>query len=137
MGFHGGSGSEKDKIQIALQNGVVKMNIDTDTQWAYWNGVRKFESKNRAFMQGQIGNPKGADEPDKKFYDPRAWVRKGEESFKERLHEPQLQGCSWWQGQAVIGFSNAPVDFGWFGLNGADRWPSVAHVVVHRGRSQL
>jgi len=85
--FHGGSGSEKDKIQIALQNGVVKMNIDTDTQWAYWNGVRKFESKNRAFMQGQIGNPKGADKPNKKFYDPRAWVRKGEESFKERLHE--------------------------------------------------
>merc|ERR1712166_1412102 len=69
--FHGGSGSEKDKIQIALQNGVVKMNIDTDTQWAYWNGVRKFESKNRAFMQGQIGNPKGADKPNKKFYDPR------------------------------------------------------------------
>lgn len=85
--FHGGSGSEKDKIQVALQNGVIKMNMDTDTQWAYWDGVRKFESKNRAFLQGQIGNPKGADKPNKKFYDPRNWMRHAEGAFKARLLE--------------------------------------------------
>jgi fructose-bisphosphate aldolase class II len=85
--FHGGSGSEKDKIATALGHGVVKMNIDTDTQWAYWDGVRKFEAKNRAYLQGQLGNPKGADKPNKKFYDPRVWIRKGEESFKARLVE--------------------------------------------------
>ena len=55
--FHGGSGSEKSKIQTALQNGVIKMNVDTDTQWAYWDGLRKYEAKNRAYLQGQIGNP--------------------------------------------------------------------------------
>lgn len=85
--FHGGSGSEKDKIRSAITRGCVKFNIDTDTQWAYWNGVRKFEAKNRAFMQGQIGNPEGADKPNKKFYDPRVWMRKAEESFIERLTE--------------------------------------------------
>jgi fructose-bisphosphate aldolase class II len=85
--FHGGSGSEKPKIHEDIQNGVVKMNIDTDTQWAYWNGVRKFEAANRAYLQGQIGNPKGPDKPNKKKYDPRTWIRKGEESFKARLFE--------------------------------------------------
>jgi fructose-bisphosphate aldolase class II len=85
--FHGGSGSEKDKIQLALSLGVVKMNIDTDTQWAYWNGVRSFEAKNRAYLQGQIGNPKGEDKPNKKFYDPRVWIRKGEEGLITRVQE--------------------------------------------------
>jgi len=85
--FHGGSGSSKSEIKEAIRNGVVKMNIDTDTQWAYWNGVRKFEAKNRDFMQGQIGNPKGADKPNKKFYDPRKWMRKGELSLSERVKE--------------------------------------------------
>lgn len=85
--FHGGSGSEKSKIQEAIGNGVVKMNIDTDTQWAYWNGLRKFEAKNKAYLQGQIGNPKGPTKPNKKFYDPRVWLRKSEESLKARLFE--------------------------------------------------
>jgi len=85
--FHGGSGSEKDKIELALTLGVVKMNIDTDTQWAYWDGVRQFEAKNREYLQGQIGSPKGADKPNKKFYDPRAWIRKGEQALIARVQE--------------------------------------------------
>jgi len=85
--FHGGSGSEKDKIELSLTLGVVKMNIDTDTQWAYWDGVRQFEAKNREFLQGQIGNSKGADKPNKKFYDPRAWIRKGEQALIARVQE--------------------------------------------------
>ncbi|MEG1762773.1 MAG: class II fructose-bisphosphate aldolase [Bacteroidales bacterium] len=83
--FHGGSGSEPAKIKEALGYGVVKMNIDTDTQWAFWDGVRKFDIKNLAYLQGQIGNHYGADKPNKKYYDPRAWLRKGEEAMVERL----------------------------------------------------
>jgi fructose-bisphosphate aldolase class II len=83
--FHGGSGSSFEEIREAIGYGVVKMNIDTDTQWAYWDGVRGFEAKNHDFLQGQIGNPEGADKPNKKFYDPRVWVRKGEESLIARL----------------------------------------------------
>lgn len=83
--FHGGSGSEEEKIKEALTYGVIKMNIDTDTQWAYWNGLRNFEAKNRDYLQGQIGNPDGEDKPNKKFYDPRNWLRKAEESMVERL----------------------------------------------------
>ena len=64
---------------------LKEMNIDTDTQWAYWDGVREFEAKNRAYLQGQIGNPEGEDKPNKKFYDPRVWLRKGEESLIARL----------------------------------------------------
>jgi len=85
--FHGGSGSEKDKIEMALNNGVIKMNIDTDVQWAAWDGIRKFEAANHDYLQGQIGNPEGADKPNKKFYDPRVWLRKSEESAVERLGE--------------------------------------------------
>jgi len=85
--FHGGSGSEKNKIQESLKYGVVKFNIDTDTQWAYWDGVREFVAKNAPYMQAQIGNPLGADKPNKKFYDPRVWMRKGEETLIARLHE--------------------------------------------------
>ena len=83
--FHGGSGSEPEKIKEALGYGVVKMNIDTDTQWAFWEGVMKYYKKNEGFLQGQIGNPDGADKPNKKFYDPRAWLREGEKSIVDRL----------------------------------------------------
>jgi fructose-bisphosphate aldolase class II len=79
--MHGGSGSTDDEIKTAVSAGVIKMNIDTDTQWAYWNGLREFEAANHDFLQGQIGNPKGPDAPNKKFYDPRVWVRKAEESL--------------------------------------------------------
>jgi fructose-bisphosphate aldolase class II len=82
--MHGGSGSTEEEIRTAVRNGVVKMNIDTDTQWAYWNGLREYESANREYLQGQIGNPDGADKPNKKKYDPRAWVRKAEESLVKR-----------------------------------------------------
>jgi fructose-bisphosphate aldolase, class II len=83
--FHGGSGSEPEKIKEALTYGVVKMNIDTDTQWAFWEGVMKYYKKNEGYLQGQIGNPEGDDKPNKKFYDPRAWLREGEKSIVERL----------------------------------------------------
>jgi len=83
--MHGGSGSTDDEIKLAVSNGVVKMNIDTDTQWSYWDGLRKFEAEKREYLQGQIGNPSGADKPNKKFYDPRVWVRKAEESMVARV----------------------------------------------------
>jgi fructose-bisphosphate aldolase class II len=83
--FHGGSGSEPELIRESLGYGVVKMNIDTDTQWAYWDGVRKFESMYHGYLQGQIGNPEGEDKPNKKYYDPRKWLREGEVSMIERL----------------------------------------------------
>jgi fructose-bisphosphate aldolase, class II len=83
--FHGGSGSEPEKIREALTYGVVKMNIDTDTQWAFWEGVMKYYRKNEGYLQGQIGNPEGEDKPNKKYYDPRAWLRDGEKSIVERL----------------------------------------------------
>lgn len=83
--FHGGSGSEPAKIEEAISYGVVKMNIDTDTQWAMWNGIRVYEEKYHDYLQGQIGNPDGADVPNKKYYDPRKWLRAGEQSMVERL----------------------------------------------------
>jgi len=83
--FHGGSGSTKDDISVAVSYGVVKMNIDTDTQWAFWNGIRKYYIANEAYLQGQIGNPEGADKPNKKKYDPRKWLREGEISMADRL----------------------------------------------------
>ena len=83
--FHGGSGSSHAEIREAIQYGVIKMNIDTDTQWAYWDGIRKFEAANHDYLQGQIGNPEGEDKPNKKHYDPRVWIRKGEESLIARL----------------------------------------------------
>jgi fructose-bisphosphate aldolase class II len=83
--FHGGSGSSREEIREAISYGVIKMNIDTDTQWAMWDGVRKFESKNHGYLQGQIGNPEGEDKPNKKYYDPRKWLREGEKSMVERL----------------------------------------------------
>jgi fructose-bisphosphate aldolase class II len=83
--FHGGSGSSHEEIREAIEYGVIKMNIDTDTQWAYWDGVRQFEAANHDYLQGQIGNPEGDDRPNKKFYDPRTWIRKGEEALIARL----------------------------------------------------
>jgi fructose-bisphosphate aldolase class II len=83
--FHGGSGSSRDEIREAISYGVIKMNIDTDTQWAFWDGVRMYESKNHDYLQGQIGNPEGAEKPNKKKYDPRAWLREGEKAMVERL----------------------------------------------------
>jgi len=83
--FHGGSGSSQEEIREAIGYGVIKMNIDTDTQWATWDGVRKFEAAKHDYLQGQIGNPDGEDKPNKKFYDPRVWLREGEKSMIERL----------------------------------------------------
>jgi fructose-bisphosphate aldolase class II len=85
--FHGGSGSALEEIREAIEYGVIKMNIDTDTQWAYWDGVRKFEAEKHDYLQGQIGNPEGEDKPNKKFYDPRVWVRKAEEAMIARLQK--------------------------------------------------
>ena len=67
--FHGGSGSDVSDIQEALGYGVIKMNIDTDTQWSYWEGIKNFEAKYHDYLQGQIGNPEGEDKPNKKYYD--------------------------------------------------------------------
>jgi len=84
--MHGGSGSTQEEIRTAVKNGVVKMNIDTDTQWAYWDGLRGFYVKNEGYLQGQVGNPDGADKPNKKYYDPRVWIRAAEESMIKRAH---------------------------------------------------
>merc|ERR1719230_1757742 len=83
--FHGGSGSSQEDIRYAIEAGTIKMNIDTDTQWAFWDGVRAYEAKNRDYLQGQIGNPEGAEKPNKKYYDPRMPLRAGEESMAARL----------------------------------------------------
>lgn len=83
--FHGGSGSTVDEIREAISYGVIKMNIDTDLQWAFWDGIRDYYANKEGYLQGQIGNPEGSDSPNKKYYDPRTWLRKAEESFKERL----------------------------------------------------
>ena len=85
--FHGGSGSSVEEIREAIGYGVVKMNIDTDLQYAYMAGIRDYMDEKKAYLQGQIGNPDGEDVPNKKHYDPRVWIRKGEESFKERLKQ--------------------------------------------------
>jgi len=83
--FHGGSGSELSDIREAIQYGVIKMNIDTDTQWSFWDGVRNYVAKYHDYLQGQIGNPEGEDKPNKKYYDPRKWLRAAEESTVMRL----------------------------------------------------
>ncbi|QSZ42486.1 class II fructose-bisphosphate aldolase [Sulfurimonas aquatica] len=83
--FHGGSGSEPSEIKEAIGYGVIKMNIDTDTQWATWEGTRDYYEKNRDYMQAQIGNPEGDDKPNKKYYDPRKWLRAGQETLVKRV----------------------------------------------------
>jgi fructose-bisphosphate aldolase class II len=85
--FHGGSGSEKDKIAEAISYGAIKMNIDTDLQWASWKGILDYYNEKQGFLQSQIGNPKDPDGPNKKFYDPRVWLRETEKSFIKRLFE--------------------------------------------------
>ena len=83
--FHGGSGSELSDIREAIGYGVIKMNIDTDTQWSFWDGVRNYVAKYHDYLQGQIGNPEGEDKPNKNYYDPRKWLRAAEESTVVRL----------------------------------------------------
>ncbi len=83
--FHGGSGSSPQEIKEAISYGVVKMNIDTDTQWAFWEGVKDYTDKYKDYLQAQIGNPEGEDKPNKKYYDPRKWLRGGEESMRDRV----------------------------------------------------
>ena len=83
--FHGGSGSTVEEIREGISYGVIKMNIDTDLQYAFMAGIRDYMADKSAFLQSQIGNPDGEDVPNKKFYDPRVWLRKGEQSFVERL----------------------------------------------------
>jgi fructose-bisphosphate aldolase class II len=85
--FHGGSGSTKKEIDDAVSYGVIKMNVDTDTQWAYWEGILNFYKAKSGYLQGQIGNPDGADKPNKNYYDPRKWVRESEVSMCKRVVE--------------------------------------------------
>ena len=85
--FHGGSGSSAQEIKDSVSYGVVKMNIDTDTQWATWDGILQYYKANEAYLQGQLGNPKGEDQPNKKYYDPRVWLRAGQTSMIARLEK--------------------------------------------------
>lgn len=83
--FHGGSGSSREEIREAIEYGAIKMNIDTDMQWSTWEGVLNYYKSKEGYLQSQLGNPEGADSPNKKYYDPRVWLRKGEESMIARL----------------------------------------------------
>jgi len=83
--FHGGSGSSREEIREAISYGAIKMNIDTDMQWAFWEGILNNYKAKEAYLQGQIGNPEGPDSPNKKHYDPRVWLREGEKASVKRL----------------------------------------------------
>ena len=83
--FHGGSGSSRAEIREAIQYGAIKMNIDTDIQWSTWEGVLNYYKSKEGYLQSQLGSPDGPDSPNKKYYDPRVWLRKGEESMIARL----------------------------------------------------
>ncbi|MBD1394898.1 class II fructose-bisphosphate aldolase [Mucilaginibacter glaciei] len=83
--FHGGSGSSQEEIREAISYGAIKMNIDTDMQFAFWEGIRDYYQAKEGYLQTQIGSPDGDDSPNKKFYDPRVWLRKAEETFVARL----------------------------------------------------
>ena len=85
--FHGGSGSTQEEIREAISYGVIKMNLDTDMQWAFLCGVRDYVQQKHAYLQAQIGNPEGEDKPNKKYYDPRVWIRAGEVTFVERCKQ--------------------------------------------------
>lgn len=85
--FHGGSGSSREEIREAISYGAIKMNIDTDMQYAFLSGVRDYITAKGGYLQSQIGNPEGADKPNKKYYDPRVWLREGEKQFVQRLKE--------------------------------------------------
>jgi fructose-bisphosphate aldolase, class II len=85
--FHGGSGSTKQEFRDAISYGVVKVNLDTDLQWAYLTGVRDYVLNKKDYLASQVGNPEGADKPNKKYYDPRVWVREGEKTMSKRVAE--------------------------------------------------
>jgi len=84
--FHGGSGSSVEDFRQAISYGVVKVNLDTDMQWAYLSGIRDFIQSKHDYLQTQVGNPDGEDKPNKKYYDPRVWVREGEKSMSKRIN---------------------------------------------------
>ena len=83
--FHGGSGSSKDEYKRGIEYGVVKVNIDTDTQYAYLEGIRDYVLKKKDYLMGMVGSPDGADKPNKKYFDPRVWVREGEKTMTKRV----------------------------------------------------
>lgn len=85
--FHGGSGSVKDEIKEAVSYGVIKMNVDTDTQWAYWEGIKIYYESKKGYLQSQVGNPEGEDKPNKKYYDPRVFIREAEKTMVKRVQE--------------------------------------------------
>lgn len=85
--FHGGSGSTLEDIREAISYGVIKFNLDTDMQWAYWDGVRDYYKAKQAYLQTQLGNPEGPDKPNKNYYDPRVWLRSGQQSFIARTKQ--------------------------------------------------
>ncbi|EGY29287.1 fructose-bisphosphate aldolase [Candidatus Regiella insecticola 5.15] len=85
--FHGGSGSSREEIREAIGYGVIKMNIDTDTQWASWEGVLQYYKSKEGYLQRQLGNPEGSDKPNKKYYDPRVWLRAAQTSMVTRLEQ--------------------------------------------------
>eukprot|EP01113_Clastostelium_recurvatum_P036116 TRINITY_DN510_c0_g1_i1.p1 TRINITY_DN510_c0_g1~~TRINITY_DN510_c0_g1_i1.p1 ORF type:complete len:361 (-),score=116.67 TRINITY_DN510_c0_g1_i1:87-1169(-) len=85
--FHGGSGSDAKDIHTAVSHGVVKMNVDTDTQWGYWVGLKDFYEAKKGYLQGQIGNPEGPEKPNKAYYDPRVWIREAEKTMIGRVKE--------------------------------------------------
>ena len=86
--------STKEEIAESVSYGVIKMNIDTDTQWACWKGIKEYYEANKDYLQGQLGNPTGPDAPNKKYYDPRVWLRKGQETMVERVLEAMKElGC--------------------------------------------
>ena len=85
--FHGGSGSSLEEIREAIGYGVIKMNIDTDLQFAFTEGIRDYVVANVDYLKTQIGNPEGSETPNKKYYDPRKWMREGEVTFNTRLEQ--------------------------------------------------
>lgn len=85
--FHGGSGSGKDEFREAISYGVVKVNLDTDLQYAYLTGIRDYVLNKKDYILAQVGNPDGADKPNKKYFDPRVWVREGEKTMSARVKE--------------------------------------------------
>lgn len=85
--FHGGSGSTQEEFDTAIKNGVVKVNLDTDCQYAYLKGIRDYVLNKKDYLMSQVGNPEGEDKPNKKFFDPRVWVREGEKTMSARITE--------------------------------------------------
>jgi fructose-bisphosphate aldolase, class II len=85
--FHGGSGSKKEEYKEAISYGVVKVNLDTDMQFAYMSGIRKYIVTKVDYLNTPVGNPEGDDKPNKKYFDPRVWVREGEKSMSARVQE--------------------------------------------------